>query len=220
MKRLIHIGPVTRILATLMLACLFYVILHRFMSWKLSSLIAWCGAAVFYLGQLFAMFSVLDSAAVQERCQDKKTEGDTPMLVGVIMTSLASIGAVIYLLDDVHPSGQFYKLHLAFSIVCIFSSWFVMQSMFSVYYARLYYETPKGAPPGGISGGMRFPSDEAPDYWDFLYFAFALAMCYGVTDIAVTSRTVRKVTLIQSLLSFFYYTVIIGLVMNVMGTLF
>jgi len=220
MKRLLQIGPVSRILLTLLIALGFYLILHRFISWKLSLLLAWSGAALCYLAQMFAMFSNLDAAAVKERSQDQKTEGDTPMLVGVILSAVVSIGAVMYLLNDVHPAGSHYKLHLSFSIVAIFSTWFVLQSMFSVYYARLYYETPKGGPPGTISGGMRFTTEEAPDYWDFLYFAFTLAMCYGVSDIAVTSRSIRKVTLIQSLLSFFYYTVIIGLVMNVMGTLF
>lgn len=72
----------------------------------------------------------------------------------------------------------------------------------------------------GIAGGLRFANVEPPDYWDFLYFSFSLAMCYGVTDVAVTSRRIRRVTLLQTLLSFFYYTVIIGLVMNTIGALF
>jgi uncharacterized membrane protein len=45
-------------------------------------------------------------------------------------------------------------------------------------------------------------------------------MCYGVSDIAVTSRFIRRITLVQTMICFFYYTVIIGLIMNVIGTVF
>lgn len=221
MERLIQIGPFTRIFLTLLIAAAVYFPLRSLLSWRTDLLIAWCAGALFFLGQVATMFSLLDAEGVKRRCQRQKSEGHGPMLAGVILTSLVSIAAVIYLLDDVRPEHGFYKLHLGFSLVSIFSSWFIMQAMFAIYYARNYYKKSSApAAKDGLTGGLRFTTEEAPDYWDFLYFSLTLAMCYGVSDILITSKFIRRVAMLQTLLSFFYYTVIIGLVMNVIGTLF
>jgi uncharacterized membrane protein len=45
-------------------------------------------------------------------------------------------------------------------------------------------------------------------------------MCYGVSDVVVTSKAIRRLALAHTLICFFYYTVIIGLVMNAIGTVF
>ena len=218
-QRLIQIGPFTRLGLTLLVACVVYIVLFGSLDWHVRLLVAWCGGALFFLGQVMTMIAVLTPEGVKERCQGQRNEGHTPMLIGGVMMAFVSIAAVIYLLDDIHPNHPFYQLHLAFSLITIFSSWLILQTMFAVYYARLYYQK-ADAEGVTIAGGMRFTTPEAPDYWDFLYFSFTLAMCYGVSDISVTSKFIRRITLIQTLICFFYYTVIIGLVMNVIGTLF
>lgn len=219
MRRLTEIGPFTRIFLTLLVACALYFALHWTLDWHVRLLVAWCGGAFFFLVQVASMFALLSADEVKERCQRQKTEGHAPMLVGGILTAVVSIAAVIYLLNNVQAHSSFYRLHLFFSVLSISSSWFILQTMFAIYYARLYYQKPKDGSPG-IAGGLRFTTDEAPDYWDFLYFACTLAMCYGVSDIAVTAKRIRHITLMQSLISYFYFAIIIGLVMNVIGTVF
>ncbi len=220
MQHITKIGPFTRMFLTLLVAAGIYFILGHSVDWHVRLLIAWCGGALFFLAEVAAMFSLLDAAGVKRRCQGQHTEGHGPMLVGGVLIALVSIAAVIYLLKDMRQSHPFYGLHLGFSILTIFSSWLILQTMFAIYYARLYYQIPAGPGEGAIAGGLRFTSDETPDYWDFLYFSFTLAMCYSVSDIAVTSKFLRRITLVQTQIAFFYYTVIIGLVMNLIGTLF
>ena len=214
MRRLANMGPFTRIFLTLGVAIGLYLVLSARLEWHIRLLIAWCGGALFFLVQICSMFTTLDAAAVKARCEGRATEGHGPMLVGGILTALASIGAVIYLMDSVGAQSPSYRLHAALSPVAIAFSWLVLQTMFAVYYARLYYQGP------GADEGLQFPTPAPPDYWDFLYFSCTLAMCYQTSDVSVTSKFIRLVALSQSLICFFYYTVIIGLVMNVIGTVF
>jgi len=218
MRRITEIGPFLRIFLTLAVAAGIFMLLPHSVSRQSGLLIAWCGGALFFLIQVGAMFWQLDADGVRRRCQSQKNEGHTPVLAGAVLIALVSITAVIYLLNDVKATQPYYKLHLIFSVATIFSSWFILQAMFAIYYARLFYSP--AVTPEGFAGGIRFATPESPDYWDFLYVSITFGMCYGVTDVALTSKFVRRVALVQTLLAFFFYTLIIGLVMNVLGTLF
>jgi uncharacterized membrane protein len=45
-------------------------------------------------------------------------------------------------------------------------------------------------------------------------------MCYGTTDVAVTSTSMRPVTLVHWIFSFFFVAAIVGLVVNALSTVF
>jgi uncharacterized membrane protein len=219
--RLTRIGPLTRIGLTLAVAAILYGATSAAVEWHLRLLVAWCGGALFFLLQIAAMFASLDADGVRERSQQSaRAEGHAPMLVGVVLTVLASIGTVMYLLNRAQAQTESYRLYLALSPIAIAESWLVLQATFAVYYARLYYEPAAPGRPEAIGEGLQFPTPVPPDYWDFLYFSTTLAMCYQVSDVTVTSRFIRRVVMVQCLISFFYYTVLIGLVMNLIGTLF
>jgi uncharacterized membrane protein len=220
MDRLMQIGPFARIGLTLLVAAAVYFALWNTLEWPVRLVVAWCGGATFFLIQTASLFAQLDAEGVRERCQQRVTEGHTPMLVGGVLVVFVSIGTVISLLDNVQAHSRFYTLHLGSSIAAIGASWLILQTMYAIYYARLFYQGPPRRMGPPVTGGLRFPTDAPPDYWDFMYFSCTIAMCYSVSDIAVTSKFIRLVTLSQALICFFYYTVIIGLVMNVMSTAF
>jgi uncharacterized membrane protein len=215
MHRLTRLGPYTRILVTVLIAAGVYAALSGALTWQVRLLVAWCGGALFFLVQVGSMFTLLDAEGVKARCQGQLTEGHASILVGVVLVAMVSIVAVIYLLGGVDAHTPFYRLHVALSPIVIASSWLILQSMFAVYYAKLYYRTANAE-----GEGLRWPTREAPDYWDFLYFSCTLATSYGLSDIAITARHIRRVSLVQILICFFYYTAIVGLVMNVIGTVF
>jgi len=67
---------------------------------------------------------------------------------------------------------------------------------------------------------LKFPDDElCPDYWDFLYFSFTIAVAAQTADVSVMSRSMRKVVFAQSILSFVFNVAIIGLSINVLASL-
>ena len=71
-----------------------------------------------------------------------------------------------------------------------------------------------GGADGKPKGGLEFPSDDVPDFWDFMYFSFTVGFSYAASDTNVTSRVLRRAVLLQAMISFLFYTIIIGLVIN------
>ncbi len=67
---------------------------------------------------------------------------------------------------------------------------------------------------------LSFPGGESqPDYWDFLYFSFTIAVAAQTSDVAVQSSSLRKLVLGQSVLSFFFNLLILGLFVNMAASL-
>ena len=111
------------------------------------------------------------------------------------------------------------NLHLGLSLLAVFLSWGLLHVMFGIHYARMYYDPapvngePEDRPP------LEFPEDAMPDFWDFMYFAFTLAVCYQVSDVSIRSPHLRRVVLAHVLLSFLNVTMILGLVVEIVSTL-
>jgi uncharacterized membrane protein len=108
-------------------------------------------------------------------------------------------------------------MHTAFSLLAIVLSWLLLHSFYAFYYTHLYYDVDKGSPDRPSRKGLEFPSDDLPDYWDFLYNSFTIAMCYQTSDVTVTGRSMRRVTLFHAIVSFLYVTAILGLVINILS---
>jgi uncharacterized membrane protein len=66
---------------------------------------------------------------------------------------------------------------------------------------------------------LDFPHDREPDYLDFLYFSFVIGMTSQVSDVAITSRSLRRVSLVHGILSFFFNTTILAITINLVGAL-
>jgi uncharacterized membrane protein len=63
---------------------------------------------------------------------------------------------------------------------------------------------------------LRFPDNEQhPDYWDFLYFSFTIAVAAQTSDVIVMTRAMRKTVLAQSILGFIFNAAILGLSINI-----
>ena len=62
--------------------------------------------------------------------------------------------------------------------------------------------------------GLEFPNAEVVDYWDFIYYAYTIAMCYQTSDVTVTAPNMRRVTIVHALISFAFVAVLLGFVVN------
>lgn len=62
---------------------------------------------------------------------------------------------------------------------------------------------------------MSFPGTPAPDFSDFIYYAFVVGMTAQVSDVQVTSRRMRRLTLGHGVLSFLFNTVLLALAVNI-----
>jgi uncharacterized membrane protein len=66
--------------------------------------------------------------------------------------------------------------------------------------------------------GLEFPGSDPPTYLDFMYFAFTVGLTYAVSDVNVTSADHRLFVFLHSVVSFFFYRTILGVVLNAIVT--
>ena len=137
----------------------------------------------------------------------------------VILAACASLVAIGYVLGSAggrHGGRLLESVGLAFGT--LIGSWSLIHTVFALHYAHIYY----GDAPDGRShaGGLKFPGEPTPDYMDFAYFSFVVGMTCQVSDVQVTGRRMRSLTLLHGLLSFAFNTVILALSINMLSGLF
>jgi uncharacterized membrane protein len=149
------------------------------------------------------------------KCRERAL-GDDPGSFAIFLIStlgtFAGLGGAIYALHQ--PDSAMHAIGRAAVIlmvgVAVLGGWLLMQTAYTLHYARLYYADPKS--PGGIDF-----HDGPPDDFDFAYFAFTLGMTFQVSDLVVTDRVVRREILRHALISFFYNIAIFALLINIIA---
>jgi uncharacterized membrane protein len=101
--------------------------------------------------------------------------------------------------------------------VTLLVSWLTTHTLFALRYAHEYYDTgPEGS---GSAGGLGFPGNEPPDYWDFFYFALVLGMTFQVSDVTIQARPLRRLASAHGLIGFLFNTVILAIAVNIGASL-
>lgn len=173
-------------------------------------LISWNAGVWGYLIAVWWMMARAQSAQVRKRAAIED-ENDTMILVLICVAAISSIGAVVFGLSqakDFLPGPK--EIRYLFTGLTVLGSWFLVGTMFTLHYARLFYSAEDGKLP------LRFPEEEQnPDYWDFLYFSFTIAVAVQTSDVSVMTRSMRKTVLVQSVLTFLFNSAILGLSINI-----
>ncbi len=147
----------------------------------------------------------------------------TVSFVVVIGGALASLGAVIGLLGSLKGLPEKSKaLHLALGVGAVALSWSLVHCVFALRYAHAYYDADEQ---GSDCGGLVFPDDAGkddddklePNYLDFGYFSFVIGMTAQTADVGISSRPIRRVALLHSLISFVFNTAIVALTIGTIG---
>ncbi|HUV99856.1 MAG TPA: DUF1345 domain-containing protein [Gallionella sp.] len=145
----------------------------------------------------------------------QEDKGAIAILAIMSTAAIVSLVAVVLELSSVKElafSGR--MVHYAYTGLTVFGSWCLVATLYTFHYARIYYRSPVE------QRALRFPDNETtPNYWDFLYFAFTIAVAAQTSDVAVMTRPMRKTVLAQSVLSFFFNVAILGLTINIAASL-
>jgi uncharacterized membrane protein len=141
----------------------------------------------------------------------------TFLFLFVIAASLASFGAIVFLLKSSKGHGATVNEHILLAITAVIISWWLLHTIFTLRYAHLYYDTDKDDGTPRAAGGLDFPGDEEPDYMDFVYFSFVLGMTFQVSDVEISSKEIRRLAWMHGMLSFAYNTAILALSINVIS---
>ncbi len=133
----------------------------------------------------------------------------TSSLFFIVFVSLVSMALAIRLVPAIRDVDTTGGLSVAvMAALGVISAWGVLHSSFTLHYAYLYYRSEETA------GGLEFPSEQSPDQLDFAYFAFTIGVSFAVSDVNVTDRVIRRAVLGHQILSFFFNTSILALVIN------
>jgi len=138
----------------------------------------------------------------------------------VVITSSAALLAVGFLISvKRNQSGGHFMVHLLLTLLTVVFSWTLVHTVYGLRYAHAFYGD--SDEPGGNrhAGGLIFPGDGPPDYFDFAYFSFVIGMTCQVSDVQITSRRMRRIALVHSVLSFGFNTMILALLINTVSSL-
>ena len=187
------------------------------LGWEFRALLAWCVGLMVYLGLAWWLCLSFDAKRTRERAQAQDEPGVVLVLV-LLLTNVACVVAVTLLMQQSRElSGFDQALHIGLSAAALAASWFFIQTIFAFHYAhRYYFEEKQGEPDGP---GLKFPGGQSPDYFDFLYYAYVVGMTSQVADVQVTSREMRHITLVHSVLAFGFNMLILALSINVVAGL-
>lgn len=173
-------------------------------------LVGWNIAVLFYLVAVAWMMAHSPVAEIRRHAA-AQDEGAFALMVLIIAAAIASLGAIFVQLGNVDAHVPGYGLHAAHAVATVILSWAFIHAIFALHYAYDFYGKGKRA------CGLKFPDDDPPDYWDFIYFSFVIGMTFQVSDVAVTNKWIRRTVVCHGALSFFFTTAIIALTVNIAG---
>jgi uncharacterized membrane protein len=204
------------ILSALAAGCVALFLPHEF-HWATRFLCVWDAGMICFLGlTLRLMFRATPEK--MQRYAKQEDQGRVSILTLVTAAACISIFAITFILGDTSKDSYLMVLHLSLSIVTIVGSWLLVHTIFALHYARIYYQEYQTLAKSEAEG-LDFPGEHVPDYWDFLYFSFVIGMTSQVSDVDITSRTMRRLGLIHGILSFFFNTTIVAMTINIVAGL-
>jgi uncharacterized membrane protein len=177
-------------------------------------LIAWNVGAWAFLVMIAFMAADRGAARWQAKHED---ENQWVLAVLGVAAALAAIAAIVWELGPVKNMTGWAKAgHLALVGATVLSAWTFLQVMFGLHYAGVYFKRHRGV----IHAGLEFPGTPQPGWMEFFYHAFVVGCTFAASDVNVTSMRMRRLTVVQGVVGFFFNAIILALAINVTANLF
>lgn len=161
-------------------------------------------AALAFIASLTRLFR--SSRAREMRAHSAENEANR----GVALIITVATCAAILVAVGLELSGGPSPWGKAGIVATLLIAWTFSNLVFALHYAHVYYLRGQS----GDRGGLQFPEEPEPDYWDFAYFAFTLGMTFQTSDVTVTRQDVRKIALFHSLAAFVFNLGILAFTIN------
>jgi uncharacterized membrane protein len=178
--------------------------------------VGWDSAVVMFLMATWWVVQACPPEKMQQTVL-ANDQGRVGILVLVLLAVVASLAAIFFLIQKA-ASAEPPLAQVALAVFTIVCSWFLTHVMFALHYAHRFYRDDPATPESDATGGLKFPDEAMPHYWDFLYFSFVIGMTAQVSDVQVTSRPMRRLVLWHGVLSFAFYTIILALTINIVAS--
>lgn len=208
----------SRLLLSILVALIISVLLPSGLSLFTRILCIWDAGIICFLASTWVLMAQAIPKTMRRNAQSQD-EGRLVILSLITAAACASILAIIFILKE--TKGKEISIvisHVMLAVTTIVGSWLLVHTIFAMHYAHEYYQDHK-TNSHSKAGGLDFPEDVEPDYWDFLYFSFVVGMTSQVSDVQITSRSQRRLALLHGILSFFFNAAIVAMSINIIAGL-
>lgn len=143
---------------------------------------------------------------------EQEDESAPVILLIVVVAALLSLVAIVAQLASIkHADDTEGAYRMALAALTVASSWLLVATMFTLHYADLFYRARSASEDRPLS----FPKTPQPVFVDFAYFSFTIAAACQTSDVSTAQGTIRKVVLLQTIVSFVFNLAILGFAVNV-----
>ena len=162
-------------------------------------------AALFFFALIAPILRDGEENAIRRHAAENDANRGTMLVIAAI------IGTVLLITIEAELSGPGEPM-ASLIIATLAIAWLFANLLYALHYAHLFYGAGQGV------SGLTFPDTRAPDYWDFVYFAFTLGMTFQTSDVSINSRPIRRVVLAQCLAAFVFNIGILAFTINTLGS--
>lgn len=119
---------------------------------------------------------------------------------------LALLALCVSVVLGITPSLRQIPGILPSGIAVVATSWVSVVIEYALHYARI----------DQTRGGLEFPGVEERGFDDYLYQALAGQMTFGSTDVAVTTREMRRAVMTHALVAFAFNSVVVAILVSLL----
>jgi uncharacterized membrane protein len=213
---IIRIGAMQRLAVVLTVAVATFLAQPDSISWHTRAVVSWDVGVLVYLCLAWWLIARADASMTRDHALGQDQSGYVIFLfvVGAACASIVAIGFVVSTIKELAFWSRAW--HLTLTIDALISSWLLIQTVFAFHYARRYYAVLRRQ--RTTPAELLFPGGREPDYLDFAYYSFVVGMTSQVSDVAVTSRQMRQLTLIHGALAFVFNIAVLALSINIIAS--
>jgi uncharacterized membrane protein len=187
------------------------ILMPAYVKPAVKSALAWDVGGLVYLALSLQLMSQKGST-IKARAARNDDSGAVILII-VLIAILASFAAMVGLAGEVKEAPKAERqLYLALAGATLFISWLVTQVVFTIHYAHHYYMNGED---GSHTPALVFPGEPTPDYWDFFYFATSIGATSQTSDVAIQTKSMRRLVTLHAVVSFFFNTMVLAITINI-----
>jgi uncharacterized membrane protein len=209
-----HALALRRAMTVMAVGLIVALLLLWFVTWESAVIAGWDAAAFTFLITVWPIIIRANDSHVEQLTtrEDETRASATALLIGASVASLLGVGFALGLAG--REGGPARILLIGLAVLTVVLSWTVVNTVYTLRYAHLYFVSPRVAI---AFGGTAIQG--RPNYRDFAYVAFTIGMTYQVSDTDVRNPRIRRTVLSHALLSYVFGVVIVAGAINLIAGL-
>ena len=149
-----------------------------------------------------------------DRIRTLAERSDANRRVLLVLSLVLTVVVFAAMVGELGLRGRLVFADKMLIVVSVMLAWLFGNAVYALHYAHLFYSR---SAHGNDRAGLEFPGTPEPVMSDFFYFAFTLGVAVQTSDVQITSRHIRKVVIVHSIVGFFFNLGVLALAINVLG---